>query len=209
MASRPLQTPPFKVEWRGDIHELRSLLDDHTLQYVARVGPVESLKAKYHVVELTPQNRANQEMVENYFSKTKPPNIRRRRSFPVTEKPRSVPVIPKSQRISYVSPEEHGKRMQEQMDADRLSEIDRLNIFPPGSDKHPCFNIRHGIKCKGTMELEQVRSPTYALAFLMWTCLICRDSVDKIVLQNRGVKIEDHKKATKGRKKRAVASAKP
>src|SRR3989344_817686 len=204
MASRPSQTPPFKLEWRGNIHELRSLLDDHTLQYVAHVGPVESLKAKHHVVELTPQNGANQEMIENYFSKTKPPNIRRRRSFPVTKKPRSVPVIPKSQRISYVSPEEHGKRIQEQMDADRLSEIDRLNIFPPGS-KHSCFKIRNGIRCPGTLALEEVRSPSYALAFLMWNCPICGDSVDSIVLQNRGVIIGTHKKTMRGRKKRLVS----
>lgn len=206
MAYRPSQTPPFKLEWRGDIHELRSLLDDDTLQYVARVGLVESFTARHHVVELTPQNGGDRKMIENYFNKTKPPNIRRRRSFPVTNKPRPVPVIPKSQRIPHISPEEHGRRIREQADADRLSEIGRLNIFPPGSDKRPCFKIKNGVRCEGNMELGEVRSPAYALVFRMWKCPICGDSVDMVVLQNRGIIIETCRKTTRERKKRLVSS---
>lgn len=207
MPEKSLRSPSFKVEWCKSLGELLLLLDHDTLQYFARVGSVKSFGAGHHTVELTPQNGGDEEMIRNYFRQQKLPKTRRRRAFHAPSEPRRGPVKGTEQRVPKVSMEEQERRVREQAEADRLLELDRLNIFPPGSDERPCFNIRHGIRCNGTMELEEERSDVYPLPFLMWKCLICRDPVDKVVLQNRGVKIELHKKTTRGRKKHAVVSA--
>ncbi len=234
MTEKPSQAPPFKVEWhapfqfkwRGDAEELCLLLDDDNVRHFARVGIIVPSGTRHCKVEITPQNGAHREMIERYLNQMVPLKIKGRRGFRarrktqttpsavrIKKKPVHAPVLQDNQRVPQVSIEEQERRIQEQANADRLSEIDRLNIFPPGSDEYPCLNIRHGIRCDGNMELEEVRSETYALAFLMWKCLICREVVDKIVLQNRGIKIEDYKekckKATRERKKRAVISAEP
>lgn len=186
MTGKPSEALPFTFEWRGDIDELRLLLDNDNLRYFARVGPIKSSGVRCHSVELTPQNGGNQEMLQNYFHPKKPPKTRRRRSFYATSKLHKPPLIPKSQRVSHVSIEEQKRRIQAQERINRIGERDRLNIFPPGSNERRCFKIRNGIRCERTLMRGEVRTVTGTM--WMWNCL-CGDSVDRVVLQNRDISL--------------------
>ena len=199
------QAPPFKMEWRGSLGELLLLLDHDTLRYFACVGPVESLGDGHHVVELAPQHGASQEMIENYFGKKKRPQTRRRRTSRAASEPRKEPVRAENQRVPKVSDKEQERRIREQAKADLILVKDRLNIFPAGSDERPCFNVRHGVRCEGTLMLIEVRSVACAVPIYMWDCPICGDSVDGVVLKNRGVIIGTYEKITRARKKRAIS----
>lgn len=193
------------MEWRGSLGELLLLLDHDTLRYFARAGPVESLGDGHRVVELAPQHGASQEMIENYFGKKKRPQTRRRRTSRAASEPQKEPVRAENQKVPKVSAKEQEMRIREQAKADLILVKDRLNIFPAGSDERPCFNVRHGVRCEGTLMLIEVRSVACAVPIYMWNCPICGDSVDKIVLQNRGVTIETRGKTTRVRKKRLVS----
>lgn len=213
--NKPSQAPPFKLEWCGDIQKLRLLLDDYTLKFFARIGTPNLLEGGgrvYYTIEITPQNGATREILEQYFKdghskkrktesirseetwiipilsnkKAKQCEERSQRTVRFKRKPTRGAVLQDNQRVPQVSIEEQKRRIQEQERINRIGERDRLNIFPSGSNEQRCFKIRNGIQCEGTLALGEVRTPTGTL--WMWNCL-CGDSVDRIVLQHRGVSL--------------------
>ena len=182
MTNKPSQVPPFLIEWYGDIDTLRALLEDHTLQFFAQTGIPELSEVggrTYYTVKLTPQNNVPRKTLENYFreveskkrtlgfihsaearviptpgnKKTELGEKRSQRTVRFKRKPIRGAVLQDNQRVPQVSTEEQKRRIQEQEHINRVGERDRLNIFPPGSNKQRCFKIRNGIRCEGTLEL--------------------------------------------------------
>ena len=182
---------PFRYIWRGNAGELELLLDDDNLRYFARIGIVESLSllgVERHSVELTPQNGADREMIESYLDKMIPLKIKGRRSFRARRKPRrkAPAATVRTHIIPLVSIEEREKRIQAQKNVDSILEMNRLNIFSPDSNEHQCFRIKHGVRCTGILILERVDGQQETEATIdMWSCPICGDSVDYVVLRNR------------------------
>lgn len=195
MANRSPQTSPFKLIWRapfkfkwqGSVEELHSLLDDDEIKHLARIGIIESSGTRHCIVELTPQNGADREKIETHLNKMIPRKVKGRKSFHARNKPRKAMAIKalKNREVPYIPIEEHGKMNREQINVERTSEINRLNILPD-SDEHLCSRKNYGVVC-GSLLVEELvyNEDEFDSPIEMFRCCICGDLVDKVVLMNR------------------------